>query len=201
MLHQHMIHYTKNSLFSYHQHNIRYNLKKNPILFWLLSKLPSHLLISPNLKTNPLILHIFVLISKISLKRKKDTFNVHKAYTAELSDYKAKEQLSTKSDREKQDKSPTALTHSRMLRKRKVIWDPDWIFHTPQKSEHSVLATNTTKAIWNHKPDSPINPPRQSQPAGQQIQNPSWHHPIDPKQAKNQIPQNFGSQAMKKKYD
>ena len=46
-------------------------------------------------------------LSKISLKRRKDKFHVHKAYTAELSDYKVKEQLSIKSKREKQDKSPT----------------------------------------------------------------------------------------------
>jgi hypothetical protein len=46
-------------------------------------------------------------ISKISLKRRKDKFHVHKAYTAELSNYKVKEQLSIKSKREKQDKSPT----------------------------------------------------------------------------------------------
>jgi hypothetical protein len=53
--------------------------------------------------------------------------------------------------------------------------------------------------MWNHRPDSPINPPRQLGPARQQIQNPSWHHPIDPKQAQNQIPQSSGIRTMKKK--
>ena len=63
-------------------------------------------------------------LSKISLKRRKDKFHVHKAYTAELSDYKVKEQLSIKSKREKQDKSPTHWPTQEWC-ERKITWDPN----------------------------------------------------------------------------